>query len=125
MGRPRTVADEEVLDAAAAAIGTTGPAAVTLAEIGSRVGLAPATLIQRFGSKRGVLLAVARYSVTTLPTQIKRAEAEVQHVSAGRAKRHRSKGVDKVGQKETRAEEDSACAAGFRNPTLHTDQYAG
>jgi AcrR family transcriptional regulator len=73
MGRPRTVADEEVLAAAAAAIGAIGPAAVTLAEIGSQVGLAPATLIQRFGSKRGVLLAVARHSVTTLPALIQRA----------------------------------------------------
>lgn len=73
MGRPRTVADDEVLDIAATAIAAVGPAAVTLAEIGSRVGLAPATLIQRFGSKRGVLLAVARHSVATLPAHILRA----------------------------------------------------
>src|SRR5207245_2740812 len=33
---------------------------LTLAGVAAEAGLAPATLIQRFGSKRGLLLAVAR-----------------------------------------------------------------
>jgi AcrR family transcriptional regulator len=33
---------------------------VTLADVGQEVGLSAATLVQRFGSKRGMLLAVAR-----------------------------------------------------------------
>jgi AcrR family transcriptional regulator len=60
VGRPRTVADDAVLDAAARLIGRVGPARLTLAQVADESGLAPATLVQRFGSKRGLLLAVAR-----------------------------------------------------------------
>jgi AcrR family transcriptional regulator len=37
-----------------------GPARLTLAHVASEVGVAPATLMQRFGSKRGLLLALAK-----------------------------------------------------------------
>jgi AcrR family transcriptional regulator len=57
--RPRTVDDEAVLDAAARAIGRVGPGGLTLAAMAREVGLSPATLVQRFGSKRGLLLAIA------------------------------------------------------------------
>ncbi|MDD9980946.1 MAG: TetR/AcrR family transcriptional regulator [Gammaproteobacteria bacterium] len=57
--RPRTVHDREILAAAARVIGRVGPARLTLALVADEVGLAPATLIQRFGSKRGLLLAIA------------------------------------------------------------------
>jgi len=58
--RPRTIDDDAVLDAAARLIGRVGPAKLTLAHVAAESGLAPATLLQRFGSKRGLLLAVAR-----------------------------------------------------------------
>ena len=57
--RPRTVDDREILAAAGRVIGRVGPARLTLALVADEVGLAPATLIQRFGSKRGLLLAIA------------------------------------------------------------------
>ena len=57
--RRRTVDDREVVAAAARVIGRVGPARLTLALVADEVGLAPATLIQRFGSKRGLLLAIA------------------------------------------------------------------
>jgi AcrR family transcriptional regulator len=57
--RPRTVDDAAILAAAAEVIGERGPADLTLAAVGARVGLSPATLHQRFGSKRGLLLALA------------------------------------------------------------------
>ncbi len=60
MARPRTVADGAVLDAAARLIGRVGPRRLTLAHVAEESGLSPATLLQRFGSKRGLLLAVAR-----------------------------------------------------------------
>jgi AcrR family transcriptional regulator len=58
--RPRTIDDSAVLEATAALIGRVGPAAVTLQGVASEVGLSAATLVQRFGSKRDLLLAVAR-----------------------------------------------------------------
>jgi AcrR family transcriptional regulator len=64
--RPRTVADEEILAAAARMIGRVGPVRLTLADVGSEVGLSPATLLQRFGSKRGLLLALVQRSVDSV-----------------------------------------------------------
>lgn len=60
MPRPRTATDAAILDAAARVVARVGPARLTLADVGREVGLAPATLLQRFGSKRGLLLALAR-----------------------------------------------------------------
>lgn len=52
--------DATVLAAAARAMAQHGPARLTLADVAVEAGLSPATLVQRFGSKRGLLLAVAR-----------------------------------------------------------------
>lgn len=57
--RPRTVSDERILIAAAGAINRLGPERLTLGDVAREVGLSPATLLQRFGSKRGLLLALA------------------------------------------------------------------
>jgi AcrR family transcriptional regulator len=57
--RPRTTTDAEILDAAGRAVARLGPARLTLADVAREAGLAPATLVQRFGSKRGLLLALA------------------------------------------------------------------
>ena len=57
MGRPRTVSDEEILAATARAISRVGPDRLTLAAVAAEANLAAATLVQRFGSKRGLLLA--------------------------------------------------------------------
>jgi AcrR family transcriptional regulator len=61
--RPRTVSDEEILIAAHRTIARLGPARVTLADVASEARLAPATLVQRFGSKRGLLLALVELGV--------------------------------------------------------------
>jgi len=53
---------EQILAGAARAIARIGPARLTLADVGHEVGLAPATLVQRFGSKRGLMLALVRHS---------------------------------------------------------------
>jgi AcrR family transcriptional regulator len=57
--RPRTIADEKILEAAVRVIGRVGPGNLTLADVGKEAGLSAATLVQRFGSKRGLLLAMA------------------------------------------------------------------
>lgn len=60
MSRPRTVPDAIVLQAAQRVITSRGPQQFRLADVTEEAGLAPATLVQRFGSKRGLLLALAR-----------------------------------------------------------------
>ncbi|MFD7291853.1 TetR/AcrR family transcriptional regulator [Streptomyces sp. NPDC059897] len=61
-GRPRGVEDAVILRAAADVIGRVGPVGLTLAVVAREVGLVPGTLVQRFGSKRGLLLALAAQS---------------------------------------------------------------
>src|SRR5512134_847706 len=57
--RPRTVDDPAILGAAGRIISRQGPTKFTLADVASEVGLSAATLVQRFGSKRGLMLALA------------------------------------------------------------------
>jgi len=59
MPRPRTVEDSAVLDAAGEVAMRVGPGQLTLGLVGAEIGLSPATLLQRFGSKRRLLLAMA------------------------------------------------------------------
>jgi AcrR family transcriptional regulator len=54
--RPRTKTDETILAAAWRVIQRVGPAKFTLARVAREVRLSPATLMQRFGSKRKLLL---------------------------------------------------------------------
>ena len=58
--RPRSTSDETILAAASRVICRLGPAQFTLADVGEEVGMSPAALVQRFGSKRGLLLALAQ-----------------------------------------------------------------
>ncbi|MFD4767086.1 TetR/AcrR family transcriptional regulator [Streptomyces niveus] len=58
-GRPRGVDDAAILRATADVVGRVGPAGLTLAAVAREVGVVPGTLMQRFGSKRGLLLALA------------------------------------------------------------------
>jgi AcrR family transcriptional regulator len=60
MPRTKTIEDDAVLAAAIRVVARVGPAGLTLAAVGEEAGLSPATLVQRFSSKRGLLLAVAR-----------------------------------------------------------------
>ena len=57
--RPRKASDDEVFAAAHAVMTRVGPGDVTLALIAARAGITAAALVQRFGSKRGLLLALA------------------------------------------------------------------
>lgn len=61
-GRPRGVDDAVILRVTAEVIGQVGPAGLTLAAVARAVGVVPGTLVQRFGSKRGLLLALAEQS---------------------------------------------------------------
>lgn len=77
-GRPRGVDDAVILRAAAEVIGSVGPAGLTLAAVAGEVGLVPATLVQRFGSKHGLLVALAERSARD-------AEAHYERLREGHA----------------------------------------
>lgn len=71
-GRPRGVEDAVILRAAAEVIGRVGPAKLTLAAVADEVGIVPGTIVQRFGSKRGLLLALAARSAHSARTVYER-----------------------------------------------------
>ena len=56
--RPRTVSDAQILYATQRAMSRLGPTRMTLAAVAKEAGLSAATLVQRFGSKRGLMLAL-------------------------------------------------------------------
>lgn len=55
-GRPPKICDDAVFEAASRAIAARGPAELTLADIAAEAGLTAGALVQRFGSKRALLL---------------------------------------------------------------------
>ena len=66
MGRPKNISDEEVLEGALNVVIEKGPHRFTLPEVSRAVGVAPATLIQRFGSKATLLDLVIDHSTRRL-----------------------------------------------------------
>jgi AcrR family transcriptional regulator len=55
--RPRETSDAEILAAAARVMQRRSPVELTLADVAKEAGVVPATIIQRFGTKRELLLA--------------------------------------------------------------------
>lgn len=62
MTRQKTVSDDAVLDATLRVLTEVGPARFTLALAGAAAGLAPATLMQRYGSKHALIVAALQRS---------------------------------------------------------------
>jgi len=60
--RPRSASDAEIFAALTRVIGRVGPGRMTLADVAAEVGITAGALVQRFGSKRDLLLAVSRAS---------------------------------------------------------------
>ncbi|MEU4730444.1 helix-turn-helix domain-containing protein [Streptomyces sp. NPDC023588] len=75
MPRPRATSDAEILAATGRAIGAHGPVRLTLAHVGAEAGVSPATLSQRFGSKRGLLLAFAADAAANAAAPYRRARS--------------------------------------------------
>ena len=65
--RPRETTDEEILSATARVMQRLGPTQITLADVAKEAGVVPATLIQRFKTKRGLLLAACRTAPDAVP----------------------------------------------------------
>ena len=74
--RPRETTDEEILAAAGRVMQRLGPAQITLADVAREAGVVPATLIQRFRTKRGLLLAACRAAPDAIPRQFAAARAK-------------------------------------------------
>ncbi len=64
--RPRRLSDSAILEAGIQVVSRTGPERFTLADVGEAVGLSAATLVQRFGTKQAMLLAMFDQSVTLI-----------------------------------------------------------
>ncbi len=77
--RPRETTDEEILAATGRVMQRLGPTQITLAHVAREAGVVPATLIQRFGTKRGLLLAACRVAPDMVPRQF--AEARAKYAS--------------------------------------------
>lgn len=76
--RPRTVEDSAILDAAIEVLSRIGSERMTLADVGGAVGLSAATLVQRFGSKRDLMLALLRHAMGDIETRFEAAIASHQ-----------------------------------------------
>ncbi|MFJ2521344.1 TetR/AcrR family transcriptional regulator [Cellulosimicrobium cellulans] len=63
MPRPKIISDEAILAEVLRLVQRIGPERFTLAAAGKQTGLSPSTLVQRFGSKRALLLAADRWAV--------------------------------------------------------------
>src|SRR6185436_420156 len=67
-GRRQKVTNEEVFAAAQRAMSRRGPHELTLADIAGEAGVTPGLLVQRFGSKRDLLVALsARFAGSAGP----------------------------------------------------------
>jgi AcrR family transcriptional regulator len=60
MSKSKAISNEVILDKALLVISDKGPETFTLADISKVVGLSPATLLQRFGSKQTLLIRAAK-----------------------------------------------------------------
>jgi AcrR family transcriptional regulator len=77
--RPRKVSDDDVFAAMYRVMTRVGPAELTLAQIADEAGVTAGALVQRFGSKRGLQVALARGAAESAGALI-----------AGLAAKHRS-----------------------------------
>ena len=64
MPRPKRFSDDEVLESAARVMFRAGPSEFTLAEVAAEAGIAPATLVQRFGGKHGLIVRAIQWDNT-------------------------------------------------------------
>lgn len=83
VARPRSVPDEALLDAALAVMRRAGPDGVTFAAVSAASGLAAATLVQRFGSKRGLLRAALHRAWDLLAAQTAALDGSAPPTAAG------------------------------------------
>lgn len=70
MAQKKIIDDHTVLEKALLVISEHGPEKFTLADVGKAVGLSPATLMQRFGSKQELLVLAAKQAYVKLREEL-------------------------------------------------------
>lgn len=73
--RPRKASDEQIFAAAHRIITRLGPAQWTLADIAAEAGLTAGALVQRFGSKRALMVALTEQVAAATPAMFARLRA--------------------------------------------------
>jgi AcrR family transcriptional regulator len=81
--RPRSITDQDLLDAALVVVHTAGPDALTFAAAAQQCGLAASTIVQRFGTKAGLLRAALLRAWDLLDEQTEQAAAAAGPGRAG------------------------------------------
>jgi AcrR family transcriptional regulator len=81
--RPRQTSDQEILAAAARVMQRLSPSRLTLEAIAREAGIVPATIVQRFGTKQALVLAVCRE--TTAQISQRAADARREYSSPSKA----------------------------------------
>ena len=106
-----------MLAAAGRAIARHGLPGLTLATVAREAGLSPATLVQRFGSKRGLLLALAAQAVPGVRRPF--ARARVAHASPLAALRAAVAGFAAVRSREELANHLTFLHMDLTDPEFH------
>lgn len=83
MPRPKTLSDNDVLEAALAIIHARGPEALTFASLSDACGLSAATLVQRFESKAGLKQRALLHAWDRLDAKTARLAAELPRTADG------------------------------------------
>jgi len=76
-GRPRTVQDRDVVAAVVRCIGRYGSDVMTLAHIGTEAGITAGALVQRYGTKRNLLLLTSRTSREALAAAVRTLDFDI------------------------------------------------
>lgn len=76
MGRSKTISDSTVLDRLLTALASTSPDGLTFSKAAQAVGLSGATLVQRFGTREGMLEAVLLHAWDRLDAATASADRE-------------------------------------------------
>jgi AcrR family transcriptional regulator len=83
MARPKKISDEEAIALVAGFVGVHGPGALTFQAAAAATGLSPATLVQRYGSREGLLRAALLCMWDGLDAKTAAADARHELNSAG------------------------------------------
>lgn len=83
MGRIKTVSDEAVLDALLAVVSEIGPEGLSFSKASAIVGLSASSLVQRFGSREGMVRAVLLHAWDRLDALTLAAASDTPETPAG------------------------------------------